>query len=69
MCNHIDLPANAFLTSSSYGPGWDCERGFYQTEASCETVILPANAHLNYSGDGWDCNRPYKQVGEACRMP
>jgi hypothetical protein len=40
-----------------------------QTGSDCTRVNLPANSHLNYSGDGWDCNRPYTQVGQTCEMP
>jgi hypothetical protein len=27
---------------------------------------LPANAHLDYSGDGWRCDSGYERMGEGC---
>jgi hypothetical protein len=30
---------------------------------------MPANAHLDYSGNDWECNRPYRKQQEKCALP
>ena len=37
-----------------------------RTGRSEETVELPDNAHLGYSGDSWRCDSGYEQRGESC---
>src|SRR6185369_4788225 len=33
---------------------------------SNSSIIIPANAKLNYRGNGWECNRGYVRRGDAC---
>lgn len=61
-----EVPANA--QASTYGPGWECDAGFRETDGACNAIVLPANAYpTNRSyGPGWECNRGYTEAGNAC---
>ncbi len=57
------LPENAVRT---YGSNWTCAHGFQRRAETCTAVIVPANAHLNASGDAWECDRRHRKSGEIC---
>ena len=66
----LALPTHAIR--SSYGGGWECERGFVRRDASCVAVQVPANAFLDSGGSDWQCRRGFVKRGAACqavRMP
>jgi len=65
----VAVPANAYYVDVSYGPGWECSRGYAEVGAACVAVQLPGNAHLDYSGRGWDCDPPYRRELEGCASP
>jgi hypothetical protein len=60
------VPANGFLTRSTSGLGWECDRGYRKTQATCVAVKLPENAHLGFLGNDWECNKPYSKRMQAC---
>jgi hypothetical protein len=31
-------------------------------------LLVPANAHIDYSGSGWDCDFGYRQQVEHCAV-
>ncbi len=68
-CLAIDIPRNAFLDSSSFGPGWKCERGYRSRDGRCKLVAVPKNAHLNYAGSDWAYNRPHRLRQNRCVLP
>ena len=39
-----EMPENAYPTNKSYGPGWECERGFRQSNGACVALDVPAHA-------------------------
>jgi hypothetical protein len=61
-----DVPANA--RAKSYGTGWECQRGFRETDGACVAVVVPANGYGTDAtyGRGWECRRGYREVDEAC---
>ena len=63
------VPANAYLSDSSQGPGWHCERGFRAVSGRCEAVQLPENGYLTIAGDSWACEPPYRKRGAVCVRP
>ena len=50
------IPENAH--AETYGPGWECNRGYTENDGACTPIQVPENAHLTKSsyGRGWDCN-------------
>ena len=64
----IEVPANGYLSNSSTGPGWKCERGYRATTNSCIAIQVPANGYLAEStnGHGWRCNRGFRAFGDRC---
>ena len=50
-------------------PVGDCDRGFRAVEETCETIAVPENAHLDYSGNRWECNQPYVTHYDECIQP
>ncbi len=53
-------PDNAH--ARSYGDGWECDRTFRRDGAACVPVVVPANAHLNRTG-----NKNFQRSrGNAC---
>ncbi|GHC59248.1 hypothetical protein GCM10007315_23630 [Gemmobacter tilapiae] len=60
------VPANAFLRSSGYGPGWSCERGYEVLNGACVAIDLPENAYLDRSSNRWSCNRGFQLSDGAC---
>jgi len=65
--NTMSIPSNS--STSSYG-GWVCNSGYVKNYVtnSCDKVIVPANATLNWTGSGWTCNSGYKRnyVTNSC---
>jgi hypothetical protein len=49
-----------------WGKGWECDRGFYESHASCKPVVLPEHAVLDYSGHRWECERGYRKDATNC---
>ena len=39
------------------------------TAIEFEGEAMPANAHVDYSGNGWDCNDPYQKRNGECVLP
>lgn len=68
MCQEITLPANAFLTNTSFGVGWDCKRGFETEGDLCVAIAVPPNAYLNASSYGkpWTCERGFFEQEGLC---
>lgn len=63
----VDVPVNAYFVELSYGPGWQCSRGYATSDKrTCVELVVPENAHLDRSGNAWECNRPFSQRGNAC---
>jgi hypothetical protein len=62
----VTVPANGYLVDSSYGPGWKCDRGYREVSAGCGAVQMPANSHLDYSGNDWECDRQYQRQRDRC---
>ena len=62
------LPDNAYLTGSSYGDGWKCDRGYEKGLLRCVSVNVPVNGFLSDSSRGraWECNRGYRPEGASC---
>ena len=58
-CTAVKLPANAYLTNTSYGNGWECVRGYREVNGGCAAVRVPAHAYATNSpfGNGWRCGR------------
>ena len=67
-CTGINLPANAYLTGSSYGSGWECRRGYLAKDEACVAVNVPEHAFLtgSSSSGGWQCERGYRKDGQQC---
>jgi hypothetical protein len=60
------LPENTH--AETYGTGWECNRGFSETDGACAAIQVPANAYptsLSY-GRGWDCKRGYREIHNTC---
>jgi len=55
-------PPNSHATYN----GWECDRGYRQVGNSCQTVQIPANAHLDILGHNWECDRGFRQAGPVC---
>ena len=62
----VEVPANAYLTNSSYGRGWACQRGYEAVAETCVVIPVPPNAYLESSGDRWKCDRGYSKVAGSC---
>jgi len=62
----VEIPKNA--QAKSYGSGWECNRGFRETEGGCALEKIPPNAYPTKSSYGpvWECLRGYKTRNEAC---
>jgi len=60
------VPEHAFLTDSSFGVGWKCERGFKRADDECQPVEVPEHAFLADYGDSWKCERGFKREGNRC---
>jgi hypothetical protein len=62
------IPANAI--AKTYGDGWECDRGYRETDGACAVVTLPENAYLTDSsyGSGWKCDYGYKQNSDVCDL-
>jgi hypothetical protein len=66
-CRKIAVPVNGYLVELTYGLGWQCGRGYSTLDdKTCTELVVPANAHLDRSGNAWECNRPYLKRGNAC---
>ena len=68
-CRRIVLPANAYLTDTTFGSAWDCERGFEAAGDLCVAIAVPANAYLNTSsyGQPWKCERGFFEEAGLCK--
>ncbi len=68
ICQEINLPANAYLTDTSYGSPWVCDRGFEAEDDTCVAIAVPVNAYLNTSsyGQPWTCERGYFEQDGSC---
>jgi hypothetical protein len=55
-------------TAESYGGamGWQCDRGFEAMDDTCVAIDLPANAHLDRSGNRWRCDRSFHLSNGEC---
>ncbi len=67
-CVKIVLPARAHLLDSVHGFGWQCDRGFRQTQDQCVAIEVPANAYLVGSGDDWKCERGFQRIDNQCSL-
>lgn len=67
-CVAIAVPANGYLVDASYGPGWKCDRGYRVVDGACAAIMMPENAHIDFSGSDWDCNRPYQRQRDECTL-
>lgn len=61
-----DIPANARATS--YGSGWECNRGYQNSAGSCVAITIPPNAYATDAsyGRGWECKHGYRDVDNTC---
>jgi hypothetical protein len=62
----VAIPEHA--SALSYGPGWQCDRGYRKDNGTCAAIVVPANAFLNTVsvGRGWECMRGYRTVENTC---
>lgn len=67
-CDLINVSEHGFLTGDPYGDGWSCKRGYKRNQKICVEIIMPQNAHLDYSGNDWECDKPFRKNGSACRI-
>ena len=44
-CEKINEPTHGYLRVSSYGPGWECERGYQALDEQCREIVIPENGH------------------------
>src|SRR6185503_4980587 len=60
------IPEHA--TALSYGPGWQCDRGYRKENDACTAIELPAHAYHQTmaAGRGWECRRGYRTVDDDC---
>lgn len=60
------IPENAH--AETYGSGWECDRGYAETDGACTPIQVPANAYLTNSsyGRGWDCKRGFRENRSTC---
>ena len=65
-CVAIEVPANAYPTSTSYGSGWECVWGYREVDETCVAIDVPPHAYLDASGDRWKCSRGYQMADGAC---
>ena len=59
----VIVPKNGHLTDSSYGTGWECDRGYRAVDKTCVAVKVPVNGYfvdLSY-GPGWKCDRGFRE--------
>jgi hypothetical protein len=68
-CVVVNVPMNGYFVDSSYGPGWNCDRGYHSVGETCVALEVPDNAHLDFSGNAWACNRPYQKQRNLCGPP
>ena len=64
--NEVKVPTNGYLSGSSQGTGWACDRGYVAVDLTCKLLQLPKHAHLDYSGNDWGCNEPYLKRTNQC---
>ena len=59
-------PENASLRL--YGTGWQCNRGFKESDGACKALEVPVHAYVTDTtyGQGWSCRRGYQQKDQAC---
>lgn len=62
------IPEHAYVTTTSYGKGWECQRGFRESGNKCIEVRVPENAYLDDRGDQWQCRRGYRQEKDTCEL-
>lgn len=68
-CSKIEVPANAYLSSTSHGRGWDCRRGYRVDGETCLLIAVPPNGYLSEfssRGKGWKCERGYRAQESSC---
>jgi len=68
-CVVVEVPENGFLNDASYGTGWSCNRGFEPISQRCSPLILPADTHLDFSGNSWECDPPMRRRSDTCVAP
>ena len=61
-CVAIAVPANGYLVDASYGPGWECDRGYSVVDGACAAIMMPENAHIDFSGNDWDLQPPFSKA-------
>jgi hypothetical protein len=45
-----------------------CAPGYQQRPGSrCIPLLVPENAHIDFSGHDWECNRGYRKTDEVCK--
>ena len=64
----IILPAHAYLTDSTYGSKWDCDRGYEPSGDRCIAIAVPDNGYLNETsyGQPWSCERGFFEQNGRC---
>jgi hypothetical protein len=62
----VKVPEHGYLSDASYDSGWQCERGFRQSDQACVPVEVPPNAYLDGSGKNWKCERGFRNSGREC---
>ena len=60
------FPRTPYAVESSYGRGWECERGYRESQDACVAVEVPADAYLVGGGNDWKCERGFRRIGERC---
>ena len=62
------IPENA--SARSYGSGWNCNKGYRESEGACDEIIVPANAYATNKtyGKGWECKRSFLEVNNSCNF-
>ena len=62
----VGIPEHA--SASTYGTGWECDRGYQRVNGACAAIELPANAFLTIGsfGRGWECMRGYRARERTC---
>ena len=65
-CAEVVVPANAYLTNSTFGRGWECNYGYREYLDNCSAVDVPDNGYINDSGTGWKCDRGFLRQDEGC---
>jgi len=67
-CQEVVLPANSYLSETSYGSEWVCNRGFEASGEICVAIAVPENGYLNTAsyGQPWNCERGFFAKGDLC---